>query len=224
MSTKKRDVVLSLCDYTGVMAAPWVAAGYSVILVDPQHPEGVTVDGAITRVGRVIAHDETQALITCVVEQGRVAFVASFPPCTDLAVSGARWFQEKATRNSSFQEDAMGVVHSCRVVGELSGAPWFIENPVSRISTLWRKPDHTFHPWHYAGWCADDNYTKRTCLWVGGGFRMPPPHRCASRVPPDNRMHRMAPGPERANMRSKTPLGFARAVFLANAMPCAAPA
>ena len=99
---------------------------------------------------------------------------------------------------------------------EWSGAPYGIENPVSTISSHWRKPDYTFTPDQYTGLCADDNYTKKTCLWVGNGFIMPEPNRDESLGEPDDRIHRCPPGPDRANIRSATPLGFSRAVFLAN--------
>lgn len=56
---------------------------------------------------------------------------------------------------------------------EASGAPYFIENPVSTISTYWRSPDSGFHPWQFTGIDASDNYMKNTCLWVGNGFAMP---------------------------------------------------
>lgn len=93
-----------------------------------------------------------------------------------------------------------------------------IENPVGRLSTAWRKPDHTFNPCDFGGYLepAGDAYTKRTCLWTGGGFVMPEPRPVAPTA--GSMMHtRYAPGPERANLRAATPMGFARAVFLANA-------
>lgn len=98
---------------------------------------------------------------------------------------------------------------------EDSRAPWMLENPVSRLSSLWRKPDHAFHPCDFAGYVEGlDAYTKKTCLWTGGGFVMPP----TMRVEPSegSRMHLMPPSEDRANLRSATPEGFARAVFLAN--------
>jgi hypothetical protein len=167
MSTNKIAIVL--CDLTGVMAAPWVEAGYEVILVDPQHPTGIHRDGLITRVGRIIDHPETWRVLRGAISTGRVAFVAGFPPCTDLAVSGARWFEAKRKADPAVQFKAMHVVWQCQIIGELSGAPWFAENPVSQISSLWRKPDHTFSPEHFTGFCPSDNYTKKTCLWTGGG-------------------------------------------------------
>ncbi len=219
-----RLTAIFLCDLTGVMAGPWVKCGYDVILVDPQHPEGVNVeyvniavsDQTITRVGHIIDHPATWGVLHKALVTGRVTFVAGFPPCTDLAVSGARWFEAKRKADPAVQFKAMHVVWQCQVIGELSGAPWFAENPVSQISSLWRKPDHTFNPHDYTGFCANDNYTKKTCLWSGGGFVMPPPCRDESLGKPDNRIHAAPPGPDRANFRSATPEGFAQAVFWAN--------
>jgi hypothetical protein len=210
-------IAIFLCDITGVMAQPWLDAGYECILVDPQHPEGVTVDGALTKIGHVIDHPVAWGIIRKAIQSGRVVFVAGFPPCTDLAVSGARWFEAKRQADPAVQFKAMHVVWQCQIIGELSGAPWFAENPVSQISSLWRKPDHAFDPHDFTGFCADDNYTKKTCLWVGGGFVMPPTFRDETLGQPDNRIHSCPPGPGRANFRSATPQGFAQAVFRSNA-------
>lgn len=139
----------------------------------------------------------------------------AFPPCTNTAVSGARWFKDKGLDGLL---EALTILNACKKILESTGAPWMIENPVSTFSTYWRKPDHIFHPWQYTYWCADDHYTKKTCLWVGDGFVMPGPlvkHDFDG--PPDDRIHKAAPSPERAGFRSATPKGFARAVFLANA-------
>jgi len=212
----QKNIAIFLCDLTGVMAKPWVEAGYHAILIDPQHPAGIHTDGSITRVGQIIDHPESWRVIRQAVMSGRVAFVAGFPPCTDLAVSGARWFEAKRKADPAVQFKAMHVVWQCQIIGEMSGAPWFAENPVSQISSLWRKPDHSFHPWHFSGLCAEDQYTKKTCLWTGGGFLMPEQFTDTSLPAPDDRIHKAPPGPDRANFRSATPEGFARAVFLAN--------
>lgn len=215
-----RQIAIFLCDITGAMAKPWLDAGYHCILVDPQHPVGIATEssgnGKITRIGHVIDHPDTWTILRSAVNSGDVALVAGFPPCTDLAVSGARWFDEKRKQDPAVQFRAMHVVWQCQVIGEMSGAPWFAENPVSQISSLWRKPDYTFNPHDFTGYCADDNYTKKTCLWTGGGFVMPKPFRDEKLGPPDNRIHTAPPGPDRANFRSATPAGFAMAVFLAN--------
>lgn len=212
-----RGIVICLCDLTGKMATPWVANGYESILIDPQHPGGVHVDGSVTRVGHIIDHPTTWRVIRRAIATGRVVAVFGFPPCTDLAVSGARWFEAKRKADPAVQFKAMHVVWQCQIIGELSDAPWFAENPVSQISSLWRKPDHTFNPHDFTGHCANDNYTKKTCLWAGGGFVMPAAFRDCSLGKPDNRIHFCPPGEERANIRSATPEGFAMAVYLANA-------
>jgi hypothetical protein len=205
-----------LCDLTGAMAGPWVAAGYRAILVDPQHPVGIHTDGPITRVGCVITEAADYLGQVLRMSGERIVFVAGFPPCTDVAVSGSRWFAKKGLRDRHFQAKAALVAEQCRMVGMLSGAPWFFENPVSAFSSIFGKPDHTFHPADFTAYEPTDNYTKKTCLWTGGGFRMPAPNRDATLGEPDDRIHKAPPGPERANFRSATPRGFARAVFEAN--------
>lgn len=235
-----KDTVILLCNLTDAMAQPWIDAGYRVIMVDPQHVVD-SIDGSTTRLARTIvgAYPEIGAAI----RQDRVAFVGGFPPCTDVAVSGARWFEAKRAKDPFFQAKAAIVAEQCRTVGELSGAPWFWENPVSVFTSIFGPADHVFHPWQYSGLCADDYYTKTTCLRVGGDFVMPEhtydreryarglaafkAWRAGDRTEevlatmkadyPDNRIHMATPGEERGNIRSATPRGFAEAVFLANA-------
>jgi len=201
-------LVLSLCDYTGVAVLPWRDAGYRCVCVDTQHPCGVTYSDGIEYVGKNILDYSPP--------DGGYAFVFAFPPCTHLAASGARWFGDKGLWALY---EAIGLVARCRDIAEASKAPYLIENPVSTLSTYWRKPDHTFDPCEYGGYLdpPGDKYTKKTCLWTGGGFRMP----TSMPVSPTegSKMHLMSPGPERANLRSATPRGFARAVFLANSLP-----
>lgn len=175
-----KDTILCLCDLTGTMAQPWLDAGYNVILVDPQHPDGVGIHVGycksgkrvnVIKVGRKIDDPLTWEVIRDHLH--RLAAVFGFPPCTDLAVSGSRHFAAKLRADPACQHKAMAVVHECRTIGEMSGAPWFAENPVSMIASLWRKSDYRFDPWHFTGLAPQDNYVKKTCLWVGGGFVMP---------------------------------------------------
>jgi hypothetical protein len=208
-----RPVVISLCDLTGHMVQPWVDAGYNAILVDPQHGTS-RVEGRILKVAGTI--EDALALIGYVMRAGRIVMIFGFPPCTDMAVSGARWFEMKRAADRMFQAKAVMVAEQCRTAGRLSGAPWMVENPVSVLSSAFGKPQHTFHPADYTAYEPADNYTKKTCLWTGGGFVMPQPARDASLGAPDNRIHAASPGPERANFRSITPMGFARAVYEAN--------
>lgn len=218
MSKSLRPVVIGLCDLTGHFVAPWVAAGYDAILVDPQHGEDsieVAPSGAtITRLAATIT--ESFASLGKVIRSDRVAFVAGFPPCTDMAVSGSRWFQSKREADPQFQSKAAVVAEQCRTLAELSGAPYFVENPVSVLSSIFGKPQHIFNPHDFTGFEPADNYTKKTCLWTGGGFKMPDPNIDPTLGAPDDRIHKAPPGPERMNFRSATPMGFARAAFAAN--------
>ncbi|HKB53087.1 MAG TPA: hypothetical protein VKD22_03750 [Ramlibacter sp.] len=182
------------------MLRPWLDAGFECHAVDIQHPPGKTTEGLLTRWGmdvrewaRVFVEERPDAA---------VVFASFFPPCTDLAVSGARWFASKEAASPGTRARAMALVHWADEMGRRLACPYFIENPVSVISTEWRKYDHAFHPYEYGGYRGGENdgYTKKTCLWTGGGFVMPP-------------------GPERQNLRSQTPAGFARAVFEAHADP-----
>ncbi|MEW1813260.1 hypothetical protein AB0284_21465 [Pseudarthrobacter phenanthrenivorans] len=212
--------VVSLCDLTAAMVRPWVEAGYDAFLVDPQH--GATrTEGGITKFAGTI--EDALPELSALIRREEIAMVFGFPPCTNLAVSGARHFERKMTdknwkhyQGPNMFFDAVRVAWQCEMVGQLSGSPWMVENPVSRLATFWRKPDFTFHPWQFSGYEPADSYTKKTCLWTGNGFLMPQPFIDPNMGEPDNRIHFASPGADRANFRSATPMGFARAVFHAN--------
>ena len=201
---------VSLFDSSAVMLEPWAKAGHQCWAVDITHPRGRTInDDGIN----LISHDLSSPWLPPF-NQSEIVFVSAFPPCDHLAVSGARWFKGKGLRALARSVELFATAAEfC----EWSGAPYLIENPVSTISTYWRKPDHTFSPHQYAGFESTDNYTKKTCLWVGGGFVMPEPFTLEGAPEPDDRIHKMPPSPERAAMRSQTPQGFALAVYTANA-------
>jgi hypothetical protein len=203
---------VSLFDWSAVMLEPWRDAGYTCWAVDTRHPRGHTTrDDGI----HLIGHDLSTPWLPPF-DRDDIAFVAAFPPCDHLAVSGARWFKGKGLRAlASSIELFATAAEFCEWAAE-SGARYMIENPVSTISTYWRKPDHAFSPHHYAGLFPDDNYTKKTCLWSGGGFVLPEPVFATDGEPPDDRIHKMPPSADRAALRSLTPRGFARAVFDAN--------
>lgn len=147
---------MSLFDFSGNMVKPWAEAGYSCLCVDIQH-KGEETNGNITRVGADI--------LEYLPPLSEYAAVFAFPPCTHLAVSGARWF---AGKGLGALADSIRLFHRAAQICEWSGAPYLIENPISTISTYWRKPDYVFDPCDYG-----DPYTKKTCLWTGGGFMMP---------------------------------------------------
>jgi hypothetical protein len=119
------------------------------------------------------------------------------PPCTHLAVSGARWFKDKVTE----QAEALDFVRL------LMNAPIeriAIENPVSIISSKIRKPDQIIQPWQFG-----HGETKATCLWLKSLPKLTPTSIVEGR---DNRIHRMPPSPDRWKLRSTTYAGIAQAM------------
>ena len=229
--------VISLYDYTGEALKPWAEAGYTCHAFDIQHDEASLVDrfegGGSISFHKADLHDHKNLnAIYYAFADKPVAFGMAFPVCTDLAVSGAAWFKKKAEANPSFQDEAVSHAVWCAEVFRSLKIPFFIENPVSVLATKWRKPDHTFHPYEYGGYIAKDDaqhplwpdyiadrdaYPKKTCLWTGNGFVMPP------KVPVEpetghSRQHLKLGGKsaKTKNIRSATPRGFAIAVMAAN--------
>jgi hypothetical protein len=198
--------IISLCDHTGNAVQPWADAGYECWILDIKHPAGFEKpENNIKKIGM----DVTDFDVTETFE-----FAFAFPPCTDLAVSGARWFKEKGLERLA---EAIRIFAVCARLCVSFGCPFLIDNPVSVISSHYRKPDYTFDPCEYSGYLTnyyDEAYTKKTCLWTGGGFVMPEPKPVFPIM--GSKMHLMQPGKDRASLRSETPKGFSKAVFLAN--------
>jgi hypothetical protein len=206
-------IAIFLCDLTGNMARPWAAAGYECWCVDIQH--SIRRDREERVDGRgVIRFVWGDVRSWCPPSSVRPDFVAAFPPCTDVSGSGARDWRRKGHYRLT---DALELFTACEVAASWSGAPYCIENPVGALSNHMGAPTHTFHPAEYAGYAKDpaaEAYTKKTCLWTGNGFVMPDRKPVAPVL--GTMMHRLPPSPDRANLRSATPTGFAMAVFLAN--------
>ena len=119
------------------------------------------------------------------------------PPCTHLAVSGARWFKGKLTEQ----------VQALLFVQRLMAAPIpriCIENPISIISSRIRKPDQIIQPWQFG-----HGETKATCLWLKGLPKLVPTNIVEGR---EARVHKMPPGPDRWKERSRTFTGIAQAM------------
>lgn len=210
-----KGIVISLCDYTGIFTKPWVDSGYEALHVDPQREGNGTILEMMPEIRKAIM-------------SGNVKFVAGFPPCTDLAVSGAAHFASKLEKDKHFQAKAALVAEQCRMIGEISGAPWFFENPVSVLSSIIGKPDFQFHPYEFGGYLPRDDthpewpeyikprdaYPKKTCLWSGNGFLLP--DKKEVQVEPGySEQHKKLGGKslKTKNIRSATPRGFAIAVF-----------
>ena len=125
--------------------------------------------------------------------------IVAHPPCTDLAVSGARHFAAK--RADGRQLDALLLVQ------QVLSAPCpriALENPVSVISSQIRKPDQIIQPWQFG-----HGETKATCFWLKNLPPLTPTTIVDGR---EARVHRMSPGPNRWKERSRTFNGIAEAM------------
>lgn len=138
--------------------------------------------------------------------------IIAHPPCTDLAVSGARWFKEK-------QEDGrqQAAIDFFMAFTDIDCPKVVIENPVGIMSRLYRKPDQIIHPYMFG-----DPYEKRTCLWLKGVQPLVP----TNVVEPEARTAYASgktmptwyadawklPKEERSKLRSKTFPGIAKAM------------
>lgn len=204
-----KDAAIFLCDKTGIMALPWAEAGFECWCVDVQHSirkdktERFPGGGCIHRVW-----GDVRSWRLPVRARGRVAFGFAMTPCTDLSVSGARDFQKKA---GWLLADAVQLFDSAEVAFSYGDFPYALENPVSRLSSHRRKSEHSFQPWEYG-----DLWLKKTCLWTGGGFVMPPKIHTTEPPGVTEKIWLMPPSDDRADLRSETPPGFARACFEAN--------
>lgn len=124
--------------------------------------------------------------------------VIAFPPCTHLAVSGARWFAEKQAdgRQQLAIDFFMQFTNlSCK---------WAIENPIGIMSTKFRKPNQIIQPWQYGA-----GETKATCLWLNNLPELKPTNVVNGR---EQKVLKMPPSPERSKLRSKTYPGIAKAM------------
>ena len=123
--------------------------------------------------------------------------MVAHPPCTHLAVSGARWFHKK----ESEQKEALDFVR------RLMSAPInhiAIENPISVISSKIRKPDQIIQPWMFG-----HGETKATCLWLKNLPPLQPTEIVEGR---ENKVHKMPPSEHRWKLRSLTYQGIADAM------------
>lgn len=217
-------VVWSMFDGSGIMVKPWADAGckcYCFNYEGANHGsyEPIRVQHEnITYVNCWI--DETFEDFAYSLGLGAPDIIFAFPDCTEFAVSGAK-----------HNHSGLATLHNTKMIVKLAqdyNARYMIENPVGKLSTLFRKPDYYFNPYEYGGYMSGeeesfhprmpalDAYTKKTCLWVGGGFIMPE----KKPVPHIGKFWGWAylggKSPKTKQLRSLTPRGFAQAVYLAN--------
>jgi site-specific DNA-cytosine methylase len=173
--------VLVACEYSGVVRDAFTRKGHYAMSCDLLDSEvtGNHYKGDV----RDVLHDGWDLMIC-------------HPPCTHLAVSGARWFKDKQAE----QKEALEFVEL------LLNAPIpkiCLENPVSIISSRIRKPDQIIQPWQYG-----HGETKATCLWTKNLPLLKPTNIVEGR---EARVHKMPPGPNRWKERSRTFQGISDA-------------
>ena len=123
--------------------------------------------------------------------------MVAFPPCTHLAVSGARWFKDKQKEQKEAIEFFMTLTNAD--IPKIA-----IENPIGIMSTKWRKPDQIIQPWQFG-----HGETKATCLWLKNLPLLKPTNIVDGR---EARIHKMPPSKDRGKLRSKTFQGIADAM------------
>jgi len=176
--------VLVACEFSGIVRDAFMARGHeahSCDLLDTDSPGFHIKDDVLEYI------DDGWDLII------------AHPPCTHLAVSGARWFKEKIAdgRQQAAIEFFMALINAdCPRI--------CVENPVSIMSTQYRKPDQIIQPWQFG-----HGETKATCLWLKELPLLEPTNIVEGR---EQRIWKMAPGPDRAKERSKTYQGVANAM------------
>lgn len=235
------NILISMYDYTGLMVEKFREAGVHCLIIDAKHPEGVHQDPERPRLWKMGLFLERDFYTVSQIRKAvlniahrefslpNVIGVFGFPPCDDLASSGARWFESKLKRDPDCQKRAAARAMLVEDVANFFfDVPWFAENPRGRLSTLWRSYDFTFDPFMYGGHlpendvhptypeyiAARDAYPKETWIWCGNGFEKPPVRPVA--VPDGYSAQYETLGgksDKTKTIRSATPRGWAAAVF-----------
>lgn len=176
--------VLVACEFSGIVREAFKAKGHDAWSCDllPTEIPGQHYQGDV---------------FEFIHEQPGFDIMIAHPPCTHLAVSGARWFKNKQNE----QINALKFVENLCAVNIPKVC---IENPISILSSKWRKPDQIIQPWQFG-----HGETKATCLWLKNLPLLTPTTIVEGRK---GRVHREPPGPERWKNRSRTYQGIANAM------------
>lgn len=174
--------VLIACEFSGIVREAFKSAGHDAWSCDllpseipGQHYQGDVMNIIFDKWDLMIAH----------------------PPCTHLAVSGARWFKDKQKEQKEAINFFMQLVNA--PIEKIA-----VENPISIMSTIYQKPDQIIQPWQYG-----HGETKSTCLWLKNLPLLQPTNIVSGR---EQRIHKMPPGPNRGKERSRTFPGIALAM------------
>ena len=188
--------VLIACEFSGIVRDAFLRRGHSAFSADLlpcestyKQPDDHGLDRHFE--GDILRH------AGCLGDGWMPDLIIAFPPCTHLAVSGARWFKGKRAEQEKAIEFFMAMVNA--------PAPRVaVENPIGIMSTHYRKPDQIIQPWQFG-----HGETKATCLWLKNLPPLKPTKLVEGREP---RVHHEPPSPERWKNRSRTYQGIADAM------------
>lgn len=174
--------VLVACEFSGIVRNAFRKKGHFALSCDLQPTDipGEHYQGSIFD----ILDDDWDLMI-------------AHPPCTHLAVSGARWFKEK-----KFEQILSLVFVNALLEADI--AKIALENPIGVISTSIRQPDQIIQPWQFG-----HGETKATCLWLKGLPQLQPTDIVAGR---EQRIAKLPPSKNRGKLRSITYQGIADAM------------
>ena len=177
--------VLIACEFSGTVRDAFIQRGHDAVSCDllPSEQPGPHIQGD------VLDH----------LSDGWDLMIAH-PPCTYLAVSGNRWMTERPER----MKDRVVALDFVRTLMDADIPKMCIENPKSVITSQIRKADQIIHPWQFG-----HGERKETHLWLKNLPKLEATDIVSGRTP---RVHREAPGPERAKNRSRTYQGIANAM------------
>ena len=174
--------VLVACEFSGIVREAFSKRGHDAVSCDLLESESS---------GKHIRGD-----VRDVLDDGWDLMIAH-PPCTHLAVSGAKWFKHRQKE----QAEALDFV---RELMDCDIPKIAVENPISVISSRIRKPDQIIQPWQFG-----HGETKATCLWLRGLPKLIPTNVVDGR---EQRVFRTPPSPDRWKTRSRTLAGIAEAM------------
>jgi len=183
--------ILVACEYSGTVRDAFIAEGHDAISCDllPTDRPGPHYQGNVLDI----------------LDDGFDLMIAH-PPCTHLAVSGARWFKDKQTE----QAEALNFV---RLLLAAPISKIALENPISIISSRIRKPDQIIQPWQFG-----HPESKSTCLWLKNLPKLVPTDILEKPVSGrwDNQtpsgQNKLGPSEDRWKIRSATYQGIANAM------------
>ena len=174
--------ILIACEFSGTVRDAFTNKGHKAVSCDilPSETNGYHYMGNILDI----------------LDDGWDMMIAH-PPCTFLAVSGARWFATRKRKQRMAARFFMKLANAS--IPKIA-----IENPVCVMSTRWRKPDQIIQPWMFG-----HGETKKTCLWLKDLPMLVPTDIVEGR---EARIHKMPPSKDRAMLRSITYSGIANAM------------